>query len=973
MAEIRSLLTLAAALIALPLPAQQQPDPANLTYEHVASQALAITQSDDPANLRGERVSAQALADTLPINHGAPALQQLLVKLRTRASMMLIVAHPDDEDGGFLTYESRGQGARVAMLTLTRGEGGQNLMSADFDDALGLIRTQELLAEDRYTGVDQYFGTEVDFGFSKTKEETLAKWTHDRVLYDAVRCVRLYRPLVLASVFVGGPTDGHGHHQVAGEITQEVFLAAANPKAFPEMGLPPWAPLKVYARVPFARINKDGMFDYATGKTIPILFHNYVTGQDSSHQPVATVTIHEGEKSRLIGMDGESYIQFARHGLSLQKTQIGNRDARLDPNAVFDSGYTLMASRLPIGGQTSGPANTVSRTSVEGQGFSPANYGVKKEGASAPGSPSPEQSIFDGIDTSLPAIANLAPSAPATLHTALAAIDAHIAEAQKAFDPNHLEQTAPHLREALRKLDELLNELENPKIDDLPTQEAFNLLHELRIKRVQLNNALVLAHNVTLRSSFKTTAALETTIHSESAHATLQNGGVETLRITRINPGFEQSEASAQVTGKASVFTGGTARMVEATAHYDQPLTPTRPYFSRPDVEQPFYDLALPALRNAPATPPPFVSSATLEDHGVLLTVDAVVPDSASAAPTQPAVLVPPVSVHISPAAGIIRPKEESFTLSVRAVGTNSEPASLKGPDGWQISRVMTEEMSRSKAERFTVKPGSVAAGKHYLFTGVVTYDRRNYTESFRPVGYPGLTYTNFYQPATYRATAVDVTTAPNLRIAFLPGTGDPIPDFLPNLGVTPAILTLKDLTPEILAKYDAVILGVRAYAAHPELAGAGSKPLMDYAHNGGVVILEYMTAKYGDAEAPYPIAVPGDSAHNVVVEAEPVQLLDPKAPLLNWPNKITSADFNNWVEERGHGFAASWSLEYQPLLETHDPEQEPQKGGLLLARVGKGAYIYCALALYRQLPEGVPGAYRLMANLLSYARNPQR
>ena len=193
--------------------------------------AVAAAQLKDPANLTGEHEAPQSLADTLPIDHDAAALQQLLLKLRTRASLMLIVAHPDDEDGGMLTFESRGQGVRTAMLTLNRGEGGQNLMSSDFNDGLGLIRTQELLAEDRYTGVEQFFGTEVDFGFSKTKEETLAQWTHERVLYDAVRAVRLYRPLVLASVFVGGPTDGHGHHQVAGEIAQEVFLAAADPQS----------------------------------------------------------------------------------------------------------------------------------------------------------------------------------------------------------------------------------------------------------------------------------------------------------------------------------------------------------------------------------------------------------------------------------------------------------------------------------------------------------------------------------------------------------------------------------------------------------------------------------------------------------------------------------------------------------------------------------------------------------------------
>src|SRR5258708_1062128 len=167
-----------------------------------------VRQFRDPANLTGEEVRPAVVVRDIPATRGSTALGQSLVKLRTRASLMLIVAHPDDEDGGMLTYEARGQGAHVAMLTLTRGEGGQNLMSGDFDGGLGLLRTQELLAADRYMGVDQMWGTEVDFGFSKTKEESLAKWTHERVLYDAVRAVRVYRPLVGTSGFVGAPSDG---------------------------------------------------------------------------------------------------------------------------------------------------------------------------------------------------------------------------------------------------------------------------------------------------------------------------------------------------------------------------------------------------------------------------------------------------------------------------------------------------------------------------------------------------------------------------------------------------------------------------------------------------------------------------------------------------------------------------------------------------------------------------------------------
>jgi LmbE family N-acetylglucosaminyl deacetylase len=258
-----------------------------LGWVTLAAMALSMPGGDgvrsevrDPANLTGEQVRPSVVVRDIPANEGATALWQSLVKLRTRASLMLIVAHPDDEDGGMLTYEARGQGAHVAMLTLARGEGGQNLMSGDFDDALGLVRTQELLAAGRYMGIDQMWGTEVDFGFSKTKEESFANWGHDRVLYDAVRAVRLYRPLVVTAVFQGGITDGHGQHQVSGEMAQEVFDAAGDPKVFPDQiaaGLMPWSTLKVYARAPFFSVSSKGMFDYATGKYAPARFYNYVT------------------------------------------------------------------------------------------------------------------------------------------------------------------------------------------------------------------------------------------------------------------------------------------------------------------------------------------------------------------------------------------------------------------------------------------------------------------------------------------------------------------------------------------------------------------------------------------------------------------------------------------------------------------------------------------------------------------------
>ncbi len=203
-----------------------------------------------------QNVAIEATPRAMEINpdRGAAALWQSLLKLHTRASLLLFTAHPDDEDGGMLAYESRGQGVRANSLTLNRGEGGQNVMSNDYWDALGLVRTEELLAADGYYGVQQFFTSVVDYGFSKTREEALEKWGHDRVLYDSVRVVRMTRPLVVASVFVGGHTDGHGNHMVAGQMAQEVYNAAGDPKMFPDQiqqGLRPWTPLKVYSRVPF--------------------------------------------------------------------------------------------------------------------------------------------------------------------------------------------------------------------------------------------------------------------------------------------------------------------------------------------------------------------------------------------------------------------------------------------------------------------------------------------------------------------------------------------------------------------------------------------------------------------------------------------------------------------------------------------------------------------------------------------------
>src|SRR5437879_8489197 len=337
----------------------------------VGGQSPAATSSAS-----GGRTSAAAApsewptpdARPLEIDRGAAGLWQTLLKLHTRASLLMLVAHPDDEDGGMLTYESRGQGARATLLTLNRGEGGQNVMSDDFWDALGLVRTEELLAAGRYYGVQQFWTTVADFGFSKTREEALELWGHDRLLENAVRVVRMTRPLVITSVFVGGPTDGHGHHSASGQIAQEVFAAAGDPKMFPEQsraGLRPWSPVKMYARVPIFPISDKGMFDSATGKYLPVRFYDFIHKTWSDGPLSTTLEIPEGDGDAVLGA---SFTQIARQGWSLQKSQNGGGGITLP--APIESPYHRYGLSIPAGDK--------------------------------------ERSYFDGVDISVGGIADLA-------------------------------------------------------------------------------------------------------------------------------------------------------------------------------------------------------------------------------------------------------------------------------------------------------------------------------------------------------------------------------------------------------------------------------------------------------------------------------------------------------------------------------------------------------------------------------------
>jgi LmbE family N-acetylglucosaminyl deacetylase len=951
-------------------------------FAHLEAQSPATFT--DPANLRGER-PAPLTGRELPIDQGALGLQQLLRKLNTRASIMNIVAHPDDEDGGMMAFYSRGLGARVADLSLTRGEGGQNAVTGDFEDALGLLRTQELLSCDRYSGVDQFFGTEVDFGFSKTKEEAFAKWTHERVLYDVVRAIRLYRPLVLTSTWVGGVTDGHGQHQVSGQIAQEAFVAAGDPKVFPELtaeGIFPWQPLRIYARVPMQSISEKGLFDYATGQYTPAKFTNYVTGEVTTTPPTTDVIVHEGTQDPLLThaaanpsdirskatLDPDTpftYVQFARIGLGLQKSQVGP-GVRTPPPGAFDVAYHLYGSHVPSQNVSSRPERSaVERPAAKAAAASSSPFSASNS----------DPTFFTGIDTSLEGIATLVPNAPNLIRDPLRIIAESIQIAQRNFDPAHPEACAKPLAEATATLD-LLIEAVGP-INDIPVEQKQSLLHELRIKRAQLNNAIALSLGVTLDAQLNDPTNPLVAGQAFAFKAELRYPGSTTITHPRFVPIGELPGQDLEPAQPTVTPTG----ISETFALRSGIIKPTRPYFSRRNVEQPFYDVANPRLRLAPATPSPLAVIAAFNYQGVEVdlthTTTSIHRYPTGETISQPAAVIPPVSITLASHANVVPHSTTVYGVAAEVRNMARQPISgvlhLGAPSGWTVVTSAVPFKLPALSEPFVTivkirenPPSMGCCGplSDSITASIRTATSKNYDEGYRPVGYPGLPDTNYYTPATDRVVPIDLKLPIHHNIAYLPGTGDSIPETLTSIGLTPTTLSVSDLTLEHLKQFDTVILGVRTYNAHPDLHGAPTRALLDYARNGGNVVVQYQTTEFTGDDAPYPLSL--GSNEKVVDEAAPVHLLSTNAPQLTTPNTITSADFNGWIEERGHGFLSTWDPKYIALTETHDPGQAAQRGGLITTQLGKGRWTYVSFALYRQLPEAVPGAYRLFLNLLN-------
>jgi len=897
-------------------------------------------------------ITASSDAHRLPEDRGADGLAQTLKKLHTWASLMMIVAHPDDEDGGMLTLESRGFGARTAILTLTRGEGGQDAMSSEADDALGLIRTNELLLADQYSGTEQFFTRVADYGFSKTIDEAHEKWGRDRVLYDVVRAVRMYRPLVITSVFTGNITDGHGHHQVSGEAAQEVFKLAGDPNVFPDQiaqGLRPWSPLKVYARIPFFATTSQGIYDYATNKWSPVRFYDYVTEKWTNTVPSTDVEIPEGTFDPILG---RSYIQMSREGWSQQKSQNGGGNIPL--RGPFNVGYHLYGTHVPASG--------------------------------------PEKNFFDGIDTTLPGIAMLAHGDTAFLTTALKDIDQHVMTATFGYLPSNPEKIAPELAIGYTKTKELIDAV---NASSLSNDDKANVVHELEIKLTQFNTALAEALGLHVNAlviprtadkpaplpifaqetATTVTPGAEFDVRLHVASAVPWTAGGQ-LRLTRTwlesSDGPQWKTTRLGTPGMDATTSNNGDAIYRVNVPHDAPYT--RPYFTRPTPEQPYYDISDPSLLNRPFAPYPLAGWAEFNYNGVPIRLGQVVQtihrEHGYGDLYQPLVVVPRISVNLAATAGVVPLGSTAFPLTVSVKNSQQETADgtlrLELPAGWTSDPAEFQFHLRGNdatPAQFTVHPIDLAS-EGYTLKATAQSGNQVFSDGFETVGYPGLRPYYFYRPAIYRARGVDVKVAPHLNVGYVMGTGDDVPQALEQLGIHAHLLSAAEIASADLSRYDVILIGIRAYSNRPELA-ANSQRILDYVKAGGNLIVQYQSNGFR-SYGPYPYSL--GQAERVVDETAPVMVTD--HPLFQWPNHVTSTDFDGWVEERGHSFLESWDSHYAAPTETHDPGQEPQHGGLIIARYGKGTYIYVAYALYRQFPEAVPGAYRIMANLISAGRN---
>ena len=872
--------------------------------------ALVAVTTAALLSLGGVSPRMQAVPET-----GAAAAWHKLRKLQTTASVLHTTAHPDDEHGGVLAMLSRGRGARVSLLTLTRGESGDNAIGPELFDQLGLIRTEELLVANRYYGVDeQYFGTVADYGFSKRLDEALEKWGRQDVLREMVRVIRIERPFVIISRFQGNERDGHGNHSAAGLLTREAFDAAADPAQFPDQvaaGLRPWQALKLY--MGGVRANEDWTIRVDSGEFDPVL--------------------------------GDTYQSFARLGLSFQRSQNAGRVSRQPGAAV--SYYKQLK---------------------------PGNGAAEKE-----------QTFFAGIDTSIPGLYRaLRKRAPAGADARLADIDREVRSAIDSFTLQSPATSAPALARALAATRSAMAELSDPDIR-----------HSLGLKEHQIADALAAVLGISVTAIAQPAGTPETSgpfAAGPPAMPPVIPGQTFEVRAVFASPAgaaVTLTGLDLEAPGKWTIGAGTPSsaaapgqpilKKFTVTVPEDAPLT--RPHIERASIQDARYSVRQEAHRHRPAPPAAVSVAARYDVGGVPVTLRRAVTRFEANLPygydTRELAVVPAVAVTMSPA-NLVAPIAPSgngartIRVNVEVVnnraGESSGSLKLDMPPGWTSAPANIPLRFRNAGERsqyaFDVSLPALDT-RSYQVRAVATAGGREYREGYDVLRHRDLETRYSYREAIASVRGVDVRIAPGLKVGYVMGIGDLVPAGLAQLGVEVQLLDARALATASLGQFDAVMTGTRAYAVREDLKTYNGR-LLEYVRNGGNLIVLYNTQEFDPGMfAPYPAELPA-SAEEVSEEDSPVEILAPAAAVLNTPNRITIADFAGWVEQRGSKFWTTWDPRYTAMIATWDRNQAPQKGGWLHARYGKGHYSYFAYAFHRQLPYAVPGAYRLLANLLS-------
>ncbi len=904
----------------------------------------------------GAVAPAAATAQTASTEYeGAAALGLGLRRLGTAKRVLMIAAHPDDEDTQLLSALALGQGAEVAYLSLTRGEGGQNSIGPELQEALGLIRTEELLAARRLDGAAQFFTRAYDFGFSKSADETFSQWPRDSVLADVVAVIRAFRPDVVVAMFSGTPRDGHGQHQASGLLAREAFEAAGDPARFPEhfsRGLRPHAPARFY-RGGWIRFEGEAPIPVETGTLDPLL--------------------------------GRSYHQVAMASRSRHRSQDMGQLELPGPRATS---VTLLVDR------TGGAA-------LRAAAGSPADAGS----GARPGNPedATSRSIFGGMDTTLVARATSAAagspgrdsSAWRRVLAALRAYETEVEAARGRFNPMAPDGIVPGIAAGIGHLaaaDSILAGLG----DDAAWELRFLVAAELRAAR----SALARAAGIVLDA----VADDDRVVPGQSFHLelTLWNGGARPITVEALEPVLPAGWRAAPVEAEAATAEERTiepGRLLTRRFRVEVPpdAAPTEPYFLRepragaayrwaPDEPSATLPFEPPAVR-ARATVTLLGASVELEREAAHRTLD-----RRAGEVRRPVLVVPAVSVTLDPGVLVLplggvhgdrnppagsrgaasAPAPLRFTVRVTGEAPDGRAGELRlvPPAGWRVEPASTpvrlDGPGAASAHEFTLHlPAGVQPGEYPVRAVFESADGARYDRGYQIVDYPHIRPRPLYREAASTVRAFDVRVAGGVHVAYIMGGGDEVPQALAQLGVRLEPLAAEALAEADLDRYDVIVTGVRAYETQPALRTHNGR-LLEWVERGGVLIVQYNQYTFSEGGyAPYPLTIarPHD---RVTDERSPVRLLEPSHPVLSWPNRIGPADFEGWIQERGLYFPRTWDERYVPLLEMNDLGEAPMRGALLVARHGKGVYVYTGLAFFRQLPAGVPGAYRLFANLLS-------